>query len=207
MKQPRAHCTCTHRSSRPRLQCYQRRQMQWKSLPIVVATVLVGILFRGTGHRTVVEPLLEELVSRPNNRVTENREAHALSAGLGLGLACLGCGESLPGLSDLRVLDTLNSPLSLAVPSFLHASSASSTSKPSSNGTKLDASSKIQHPSLVETNKQIDVGVTAPGAIIALALMFLGMSLPHESSSYPLRMPNSKTWAQTTLHCACSHEV
>lgn len=48
-------------------------------------------------------------ISDSGNTIAADREGYALSAGLALGLICLGKGRDAVGLSDLRIEDQLRS--------------------------------------------------------------------------------------------------
>lgn len=151
-------------------------------MPTVSAALLgVGLVFRGTGHRRIVEVLLEELETQPSFRALNDRESYALSAGLGLGLVSLGCGDSIPGVSDLRLVDTL---LRLA------KGGPESESRKASRELESAAAAQAQRPSLFFTNGWIDTNVTAPGAILALALMFFGTG--NRAVLRELRVPQTR---------------
>ena len=53
----------------------------------------VGLLYRGTAHRLMVEFLLAEISKRPSSDRCDDREAYTLAAGLALGMVTLGKGS------------------------------------------------------------------------------------------------------------------
>lgn len=85
------------------------------------------------------------------------RESYALTAGLGLGLVTLGQGESPAGLRDLQLPDTL------------HYYMVGGNKRPLTGSQK----EKYKLPSFqVREGEHVNIDVTAPGAILALGLMF-----------------------------------
>lgn len=85
------------------------------------------------------------------------RESYALAAGLALGLVTLGKGESPPGLRDLHLPDTL------------HYYMIGGNKRPLTGAQK----EKYKLPSFqVREGDTVNIDVTAPGATIALGLMF-----------------------------------
>ncbi|GAB0495351.1 hypothetical protein MMPV_006651 [Pyropia vietnamensis] len=79
------------------------------SIAVQAAAALgVGLLYRGTAHRLMVEALTVELLRRPPpDDALDDRESLALAAGAGLGLLCLATGGAAAGLSDLGLTDRL----------------------------------------------------------------------------------------------------
>lgn len=164
--------------------------------PLVQAAALVslGLLHCGSGHRLITEFLLVELSRRPSSDKCDSREAMLTSAAWALGMVLLGKGtkrardasEHNPapaaaatthagvdtaqpddgeayGLADLNIEDRL----------LLHIEGGKrppeSTMFPS-NYDSLDTTSKS---SRVLEGPDINTEVTAPGATIALALMYI----------------------------------
>lgn len=136
-----------------------------KSNPMLVATALLGtgLVYRGTNHRLPAEILLNELAVQPRVRNTRNPEAYALAAGLGLGLVGLGRGDSAE-LADLRLLDVLAGLIT------------GGTERPEvaqlHDVERVAALNSLQ-PVCVLHNGLVNTPVTAPGAIAAIALLFL----------------------------------
>ena len=67
----------------------------------MAAVLGVGLVYEGSSNRHMAEVLLREM-SRPPGPEMENsadREAYALSAGLGLGLVTLGSGSDQLGIT------------------------------------------------------------------------------------------------------------
>lgn len=130
----------------------------------VAALMAIGFLYQGSAHRYMTEVLLAE-IDRPPGPEMENcvdRESYSLSAGLALGLVTLGQGGQMAGMADLRLADTLYHFMvggaKRNVPNWTksdrHKNGATSTSYQIREGTT------------------VNVDVTAPGAILALGLMF-----------------------------------
>ena len=128
----------------------------------VAALMSIGFLYMGSAHRYMTEVLLAE-IDRPPGPEMDNcvdRESYSLSAGLALGLVTLGQGGQMTGLADLRLADTLYHFMVGGTKRQL----ALSSSRPRSTSTS--ASYQIRE------GNTVNVDVTAPGAILALGLMF-----------------------------------
>ena len=67
----------------------------------------VGLLYMGSSHRLMTEILLEEIGRVPSMDSMQDREGYSLAAGLSLGLVNLGLGNSSAWLADMRVQDRL----------------------------------------------------------------------------------------------------
>ncbi|XP_037936242.1 anaphase-promoting complex subunit 1 [Teleopsis dalmanni] len=127
---------------------------------IQVASLMgIGLVYQSTAKRHIAEVLLQE-VGRPPGPEMENsieRESYALTAGLALGLVTLGQGESPAGLRDLQLPDTLHYYMV------------------GGNKRNLTGSQKEKYklPSFqVREGDNVNIDVTAPGATLALGLMF-----------------------------------
>lgn len=128
----------------------------------VAALMSIGFLYQGSAHRYMTEVLLDE-IDRPPGPEMDNcvdRESYSLSAGLALGLVTLGQGGQMTGLADLRLADTLYHFMVGGTKRNCNSSNA----KPRS--TMSSASYQIRE------GNTVNVDVTAPGAILALGLMF-----------------------------------
>ncbi|KAL3278076.1 hypothetical protein HHI36_013420 [Cryptolaemus montrouzieri] len=131
------------------------------SQPLQVTALLgVGLLYQGTAHSHMTEVLLSE-IGRPPGPEMENssdRESYSLAAGLALGLVTLQRGGKA-GLADLNVSDTL------------HYYMTGGTKRPLA-GSQRD---KYKVPSFqIREGTCVNLDVTAPGATLALGLMYLG---------------------------------
>lgn len=127
---------------------------------IQVASLMgVGLIYQGTAKRHIAEVLLQE-IGRPPGPEMENsveRESYALTAGLALGLVTLGHGEAPAGLRDLQLPDTL------------HYYMVGGNKRPLLGSQK----EKYKLPSFqVREGDTVNIDVTAPGATLALGLMF-----------------------------------
>ena len=79
----------------------------------------IGLTFQGSAHRRMTEVLLEEIGRRRDDTLSaeaaagasgydaDEREGHALAAGMALGLVVLQLGEDAPGVRDMRLADRL----------------------------------------------------------------------------------------------------
>ncbi|GJR84537.1 anaphase-promoting complex subunit 1 isoform X1 [Tanacetum coccineum] len=147
------HIPARHPSSIPELE-----------LPTLVqsaALVSVGLLYEGSAHPQTMEILLGEIGRRSGGDNVLEREGYAVSAGISLGLVALGCGQDAIGLKD-RVVDRL----------FQYAGGKDIHHERSflSNGSTDDHN---RGSGQMMDGTQINIDVTAPGAIIALGLMYL----------------------------------
>ncbi|KAF5273421.1 hypothetical protein FQA39_LY07438 [Lamprigera yunnana] len=126
----------------------------------VAALLGVGLIYQGTAHRHITEVLLSE-IGRPPGPEMENstdRESYSLAAGLALGLVTLEQGGRPSGLLDLNVPDTL------------HYYMVGGNKRPligSQREKYRVASFQIREGS------NVNLDVTAPGATLALGLMYL----------------------------------
>ncbi|KFK24970.1 hypothetical protein AALP_AA8G049400 [Arabis alpina] len=120
------------------------------------ALVSVGILFEGSAHLQTMQFLLGEIGRRSAGDNVLEREGYAVSAGFSLGLVALGRGDDALGSVDTFVNRLLQ---------YLGAKEERSLLAPSNE----DHRSAAQ---IIDGNTS-NVDITAPGAIIALALMYL----------------------------------
>ncbi|KAF2560548.1 hypothetical protein F2Q70_00014078 [Brassica cretica] len=120
------------------------------------ALVSVGILFEGSAHLQTMQLLLGEIGRRSAGDNVLEREGYAVSAGFSLGLVALGRGDDALGSLDSFVNRLLQ---------YLGAKEERSLLAPSNE----DLRSAAQ----VTDGSTANVNITAPGATIALALMYL----------------------------------
>ncbi|CAN6805344.1 unnamed protein product [Brassica oleracea] len=120
------------------------------------ALVSVGILFEGSAHQQTMQLLLGEIGRRSAGDNVLEREGYAVSAGFSLGLVALGRGGDALGSLDPFVNRLLQ---------YLGAKEGRSLLVPSNE----DHRSAAQ----ITDGNTSNVDITAPGAIIALALMYL----------------------------------
>uniref|UniRef100_A0A182KCH8 Uncharacterized protein n=1 Tax=Anopheles christyi TaxID=43041 RepID=A0A182KCH8_9DIPT len=125
----------------------------------VAALFGVGLLYQGTAKRHMVEVLLQE-IGRPPGPEMDNyveRESYALTAGLALGLVTLGLGDCSSSLHDLALPDTL----------YYYMNGG--------NRRMMVGAQKEKYrlPSFqIKEGPTVNVDVTAPGATLALGLMY-----------------------------------
>ncbi|XP_035908102.1 anaphase-promoting complex subunit 1 [Anopheles stephensi] len=125
----------------------------------IAALLGVGLLYQGTAKRHMVEILLQE-IGRPPGPEMENyveRESYSLTAGLALGLVTLGLGDSSSSLHDLALPDTL----------YYYMNGG--------NRRMMVGAQKEKYrlPSFqIKEGPAVNLDVTAPGATLALGLMY-----------------------------------
>ncbi|XP_053668809.1 anaphase-promoting complex subunit 1 [Anopheles marshallii] len=142
----------------------------------VAALLGVGLLYQGTAKRHMVEILLQE-IGRPPGPEMENyveRESFSLTAGLALGLVTLGLGDSCSSLHDLALPDTLYYYMN-------------------GNNRRLMVGAqkeKYRLPSFqIKEGPAVNLDVTAPGATLALGLMYFATG--NEAISQLLEPPTT----------------
>ncbi|XP_045465674.1 anaphase-promoting complex subunit 1 isoform X2 [Harmonia axyridis] len=128
--------------------------------PQVTALLGIGLLYQGTAHSHMAEVLLSE-IGRPPGPEMENstdRESYALAAGLGLGLVMLQKGGKSSS-QDMNISD------------MLHYYMKGGIKRPFTGAQK----DKYKVPSFqIREGASVNLDVTAPGATLALGLMYLG---------------------------------
>ncbi|KAG8390120.1 hypothetical protein BUALT_Bualt01G0050500 [Buddleja alternifolia] len=147
------HLPARHPSSFPELE-----------LPTLIqsaALLSVGLLYEGSAHPQTMQILLSEIGRRSGGDNVLEREGYAVSAGFSLGLVALGRGEDAIGSID-TLLDRLfqyiggkelhNDRPHLFIPS---------------------ADEHNRSAGQIIDGNLVNIDVTAPGAIVALSLMFL----------------------------------
>ncbi|KAF7270472.1 hypothetical protein GWI33_016577 [Rhynchophorus ferrugineus] len=121
----------------------------------------LGLVYQSSAHRHITEVLLSE-IGRPPGPEMENsvdRESYSLAAGLALGLVMLKHGDQPAGMSDLNVPDTL------------HYYMIGGNKRPLTGSQK----DKYKTPSFqIREGSSVNLDVTAPGATLALGMMYLG---------------------------------
>ncbi|OMO50083.1 Anaphase-promoting complex subunit 1 [Corchorus capsularis] len=136
-------------------------ELELPTLLQTAALMSVGLLFEGSAHPQTMQQLLSEIGRRSGGDNVLEREGYAVSAGFALGLVALGRGEDTMGFMDTLVdrlfhyiggKEVRNERSLLVAPSMDEHNWGA--------GQMMDGST-------------VNVDVTAPGAIIALALMFL----------------------------------
>ncbi|XP_049533596.1 anaphase-promoting complex subunit 1 [Anopheles darlingi] len=125
----------------------------------VAALMGLGLLYQDSCHSRTAEVLLQE-IGRPPGPEMENyleRESYALTAGVALGLVTLGQGTCSKMLDERRIPEMLYN--------FMNGGTRIPVFGPQKEKYKL---SSFQ----IREGGAVNVDVTAPGAILALGLMF-----------------------------------
>lgn len=144
------------------------------------AVAAAGLLFQGSSHRMMTEFLLNEMGKRPDTDVnTCDREAYTLACGLALGTVNLGLGavagtsaaDRTAGLADLHIEDRLIRYIVGGVDNDEIDRTRESNDRFSvpnaSSGNDSERCSTIFESNLINTS------VTAPGATLALGLIYM----------------------------------
>ena len=147
----------------------------------------IGLLYMGTNNRLIAEFLLAEMSRRPSSDRCLDREAYTLAAGISLGMVTLGAGCKGGGgatLSDLHLDQRLHR--------FVTGGKYSEHwVKDASNRAMGDtaASNESARCSRVAEGEYINTDLTAPGATLALGLMFLKSN--DTAAARRLRLPDT----------------
>ncbi|EDV29831.1 uncharacterized protein TRIADDRAFT_52656 [Trichoplax adhaerens] len=126
----------------------------------IASLIGIGLLYEGSLHRSMVKMLLIEIGRGPGPEMDNctDRESYSVAAGIALGMITLGRGDCSPGLSDLTISDYLYNYI-VGGNKDVTKRAIDEKSSPSSY--------------LIKEGVNINVNVTAPGAILSLGLMFL----------------------------------
>ncbi|KAI8808920.1 hypothetical protein BJ742DRAFT_255061 [Cladochytrium replicatum] len=149
-----------------------RSELNVGPLTQTAAIMGIGLVFMGSLHRHMVETLLAELgrkefpasvtvISTPPE-VTANvfRETYSLTCGMALGMVALGRADEGSGLSDLSIVNELRR--------YIQGGRESDRTAFVNNSTVC-----FGRQYAVKESEKINVDVTAPGACIALAFMYM----------------------------------
>ena len=153
----------------------------------------VGLLYQGSAHRLMTEVMLDEIARPPTNELLACRESYALTAGLSLGMLALGRGSDAAGLADLLLEDKLGN--------YMHGKELTPQWGGAPDGSGLPPSSRASAPPIasrccrIREGPLVNVDVTAAGATLALALVFLKSN--NASVAAQFRVPTSTY----ELHC------
>jgi hypothetical protein len=161
------------------------------SLKVQAAAVLgMGLLYQGTCEHLIVEGLLVELSRRPQpGDDVQDRECLSLAAGFAIGFVCLGVGSSVASLRDLNLLDTLSLYAIGGIDPSVDAQHAGDEDPGASNGPAsyfginskpaggdtgvVPSTAADSEASRVRECAFVNIDVTGPGAILALALLYM----------------------------------
>ena len=161
--------------------------------PVQAAAVAgIGLLYQGSAHRLMTEFLINEISQPMKEHNTNDKESFALVCGLALGMvglfACcysiiyllilsyyasswqvnLQKGTStLSGLEDLRIEERLQRYI------FGSTDEMNSYQKSNLSSLNVDASQAESDKEYKVDNNSINRDITAPGATLALGLMFI----------------------------------
>lgn len=147
------HIPARHPSSFP--------ELELPTLLQSAALMSVGLLYEGSAHAQTMQILLGEIGRRTAGDNVLEREGYAVSAGFSLGLLALGRGEDALGFME-TVVDKL-----------FHYIGGKEVRNDRSISSTLSADEHNRAAAQVMDGTAVNVDVTAPGATIALALMFL----------------------------------
>lgn len=142
------------------------------------AVIGAGLLFQGSSHRMMTEFLLNEIGKRPESDASAfDRESYTLSCGLALGMVNLCLGEKTgdsdraAGIADLRVEERLYRYMAGGIDddeSRRRRETNDRFSLPS-----VATSGDNERCSTIYEGNLINTDVTAPGATLALGLMYM----------------------------------
>ncbi|XP_047093985.1 anaphase-promoting complex subunit 1 isoform X1 [Lolium rigidum] len=163
------HVPSRHPSSTP--------ELELPTLLQSAAVMGIGLLYEGSAHALTMKILLGEIGRRSGGDNVLEREGYAVAAGSALGFVALGRGSDAFGFMDTfldRLFEYIGSK-EVYHEKFLNATIAADDQS-GNTGQMMDGT-------------QINVDVTAPGAVIALALIF--MKAESEEIAARLSIPNT----------------
>ncbi|XP_039838827.1 anaphase-promoting complex subunit 1-like isoform X7 [Panicum virgatum] len=162
------HVPSRHPSSTP--------ELELPTLLQSAAVMGIGLLYESSAHALTMKILLGEIGRRSGGDNVLEREGYAVAAGSALGFVALGHGSDAFGFMD-TFLDRLFEYIgSKEVYHEKHLNATTADDQSGNTGQMMDGA-------------QINVDVTAPGAIIALALIFL--KTESEEIAARLGIPNT----------------
>jgi anaphase-promoting complex subunit 1 len=174
-----------------------------------VALTSVGLLYQGSSNRRMTEFLLGEVGARTASERSgahshsDDADCHALCAGIGLGMVTLGRGGSFVDMSlaDLKIEERLMRYIVGGSGVLLPATVAAAVPPPGDEpqGSAMKASAGKKGGSV-----GVNISVTAPGAIIALALMYLRTG-NHTVASLVAPPGPRRCWGCCCCCCCCCH--
>ncbi|XP_054788723.1 anaphase-promoting complex subunit 1 isoform X4 [Prosopis cineraria] len=162
------HIPARHPSSYPELEVPTLLQS--------AALISVGFLYEGSAHPQTMQILMGEIGRRSGGDNVLEREGHSVSAGFALGLVALGRGEDALGSMDTFVNQLF---LFLGGKVYCEGSHFSTL-----------AMDENRSSTQMMDGTTVNIDVTAPGATIALALMFLKTG--SEAIVSRLSIPNTR---------------
>jgi hypothetical protein len=141
----------------------------------------IGLLYQGSSHRLMIEFLLEEMGKRPSNdSITIDREAYTLSCGIALGMVNLAKGNSSSGafdgsgwngLADLDLGERLHRFVVGGIDDTEQRRRQEAVDRVTNSfgmpNNDNERSSRIFEGDTINTD------ITAPGATLALGLMYM----------------------------------
>ena len=134
----------------------------------------IGLLYQNSSHRLMTEFLLNELGKRPTNEHNINdRESYALCCGISLGMVNSGLrktslNKTMDDLSDLRLEERLLRYITGGLDeSHVFKQKKRSQFNSNSSASESERSSRIFEGDMINTD------ITAPGATLALGLIYL----------------------------------
>ncbi|XP_047316183.1 anaphase-promoting complex subunit 1 [Impatiens glandulifera] len=175
------HVPARHPSSFP--------DLELSSLLQPAALMSIGLLYEGSMHPQTMQILLSEIGRRSGVDNVLESEGYAVSAGFALGLVGLGRGQDVLGF-----MDTL-------IERLFHYAGGKESRSSQNRSVSLTFSGIDQNhgPAQTMDGALINIDITAPGAIIALGLMFLKtesemvasrLSIPHTQFSLQYVRPD-----------------
>lgn len=132
----------------------------------------IGLLYQGSSHRMMTEFLLNEIGRRPtSDSATHDREGFTLACGISLGMVniCKGGGD-MSGLADLQIVSRLVKYIVGGKDSDDFQRRRETNNRATFTGSGIADQEKT---SRIYEGDSINTDVTAPGATLALGLIFM----------------------------------
>ena len=149
------------------------------SMPIQSAAILgAGLLYFGTSHRLMTEMILSQIGRKPLSDRCMDREVYALCAGFALGFVNINYAEKAIGLSDLQLDERL-----------IRLIEGGKVMDPPLSMLSANMNAEISKCSSVLEGENVNIHITAPGAIMALTIIH--MQTNNETIARRLEIPGT----------------
>lgn len=139
----------------------KQEEMQISRVVQSAAMVGIGVYQIGSSQKQLNEKLIAQIATLPFNENNENRECHSLAAGFALGLVNIGSGGRVPLVRDIKLSERLFGYIEGGPYQAKHFELYDEYVR------------EYQASNVKEPRGVVNTRVTAPGSLVALALIYL----------------------------------